>query len=253
MGDETRRELTDRLFRSAAEAAPGEREALLRQAVEANLQVARDVARRYHGKGIAADDLHQVAYLGLVKAARAFDPELSRDFLSFAVPTMRGEVRRHFRDAGWMVRPPRRVQELQPRVVTADAELHHELGRTPLPLEIAERLGVEVAAVLEAQAVLGCWAPVSLDSGDAEPDDDGHRLLDRFGRDESGYQRTEARLGLREQLDKLSLRERYVLRMWIVEDVTQLEIGRLIGVTQMQVSRLISGALDRLRAELSAA
>jgi RNA polymerase sigma-B factor len=253
VGTETRRELTERLLRAAAEAGPEERAALLGQAIEANLQVAREVARRYHGKGIPADDLHQVAYLGLVKAAHAFDPERSHDFLSYAVPTIRGEVRRHFRDAGWVVRPPRRIQELQPRVVTADSELHHELGRTPQAREIAERLGVEAAAVVETLAVQGCFAPVSLDTSDADPDDDNRSLLNRFGRDEVGFARAEARLGLVEQLAKLSARERFVLRMWIVEDRTQVEIGRLIGVTQMQVSRLISGALDRLRREMTAA
>jgi RNA polymerase sigma-B factor len=253
VGTETRRELTERLLRAAAGAGTEERAALLGQAIEANLQVAREIARRYQGKGIAADDLHQVAFLGLVKAAHAFDPERSHDFLSYAVPTIRGEVRRHFRDAGWVVRPPRRIQELQPRVVTADRELHHELGRTPQTSEIAERLGVEVAAVVETLAVQGCFSPVSLDASEANPDDDSRSLLDRFGRDDVGFARAEARLVLREQLAKLSVRERYVLRMWIVEDRTQVEIGRLIGVTQMQVSRLISGALDRLRQEMTAA
>lgn len=253
MGEQTRRELTDRLLTAAAGAVPEARGALLGEAIEANLTVARDIARRYRGKGVAADDLDQVAYLGLVKAAHAFDPERGHDFLSFAVPTIRGEVRRHFRDAGWVVRPPRRIQELQPRVVVADSELHHELGRAPQPREIARRLGVEPAAVVETMAVQGCFAPVSLDAPEVDPDEDRRSLLDRFGRDETGFARAESRLGLREQLAKLTVRERYVLRMWIVEDRTQVEIGRLIGVTQMQVSRLISGLLARLRHEMTAA
>jgi RNA polymerase sigma-B factor len=103
--------------------------------------VATAIAARYRTRGIATEDLQQVAYLALVKAAHGYDPEVGHDFLSYAVPTIRGEIKRHFRDLGWMVRPPRRIQELQARISTADAELSQWLGRSPRPSEIAATLG----------------------------------------------------------------------------------------------------------------
>src|SRR5262245_11885060 len=111
------------------------------------MQVAVDVARRYRSRGVALEDLEQVAYLGLVKAARGFDPERATDFLSYAVPTIRGEVRRYFRDHGWAVRPPRTVQQAQARITAVESDLCQELGRAPRPTEIAERLGLDVDLV----------------------------------------------------------------------------------------------------------
>jgi RNA polymerase sigma-B factor len=133
------------------------------EAIRLNMVVATDVARRYHGRGIPAEDIDQVAYLGLVKAVRGFDPTLGDDFLSYAVPTLRGEIRRYFRDHGWMVRPPRRVQELQARIMGVRDELVAGLGRAPRPSEIAVRIGAGLADVEEALAADGCFTPYSLD------------------------------------------------------------------------------------------
>ena len=211
--------------------------------VRLNLGVATEVAHRYRGRGIPVEDLRQVAALGLVKAVQRFDPDLATDFLSYAVPTIRGELRRHFRDAGWMVRPPRSIQELQARVTAADGELHQTLGRPPRPHEVAGHLGVSTSQVVEALAATGCFAPASLDG--AGPDEES--ALARLGDEDAGYARAEARVTLRSLVRELSSRERRILELRFVRGCTQAEIGSEIGVTQTQVSRQLSGLLERLR------
>ena len=134
------------------------------------------MAARYRNRGIELEDLQQVALLGLTKAAHRFDPDLGHDFMSFAVPTIRGELRRHFRDLGWVVRPPRRVQELQSRISRAQAQLEQALGRSPRPSELASHLEVDLDDVVEALAADGCFTPTSLDT----PLDDVTTTLGRF-------------------------------------------------------------------------
>jgi RNA polymerase sigma-B factor len=244
-----RRTSTQQLLRRLATARAGERRAAEDALITLNMPVAHDVARRYHGRGIPADDLDQVANVGLVKAVRGYDPGKATDFLGYAVPTIRGEVRRHFRDHGWTVRPPRSVQELQPRVTRARGELWQRLGRDPRAREIAEELGLDEGPVREAMGVEGCFTPSSID---ATPDD-GPSVADRLGASDPGYARADARVTLRPLLRGLSDRERRILTMRFRDGCTQAEIGHEIGVTQMQVSRLLSGLFDRLRAELQGA
>lgn len=212
------------------------------------MAVARDVAKRYHGRGIPTDDLEQVAHLGLVKAVRAFDPDKATDLLSFAVPTIRGELRRHFRDHGWAIRPPRSIQELQSRVTAAEGRLYQSLGRRPRTSELADDLGVDVESVLQAQAANGCFVPTSLD--DTGPDSDGTPIADRLGLEEVGFDTAEARVMLGRLICNLSGRERRILELRFWRGCTQAEIGAAIGVTQMQVSRLLNSLLARLRANL---
>src|SRR6478609_2662584 len=134
----TRRTETARILEEASRAeSPERRKALHDEVIRLNMQVAGEIARRYHGRGIPGDDLDQVANLGLVKAVQGFDPSHGSDFLSFAVPTIRGEIRRYFRDFGWTIRPPRSVQELQTKITAAEGELFQSLGRSPRPSEIA--------------------------------------------------------------------------------------------------------------------
>jgi RNA polymerase sigma-B factor len=242
-----RQQETNRLLDEAARAhSPEERSALLDRAIELNLDVARDIARRYQQRGVADEDLVQVANLALVKAAQGFDPVHGSDFLSYAVPTIRGEIRRYFRDFGWMVRPTRSIQEAQTKMAAAQGELFHELGRSPRPSEIAERCGLDVETVQEALAANGCFTPTSLDATSA----DGVDLADRLGADEPGFATAEARVMLKAVLDGLTPRERLVLEMRFVRGCTQSEIGAEIGVTQMQVSRLLNRLLERLRGRL---
>jgi len=219
------------------------------QVVELNMQVAVDVARRYRSRGVAIEDLEQVAYLGLVKAARGFDPERATDFLSYAVPTIRGEVRRYFRDHGWAVRPPRTVQQAQARITAVESDLCQELGRAPRPSEIAERLELDLDLVVEALAANGCFVPTSLD---AAPADAEGGIGERLGEADASFESAEARVALKPLLSHLDRRERIMLEMRFFKGATQAEIGEVLGITQMQVSRLLSALLGRLRDEIGA-
>ena len=244
-----RRSETARILLEAQSAEGEERAALEDAAIRLNMGVAVEIARRYHGRGVGGDDLDQVAYLGLTKAVRGFDPTRGADFLSFAVPTIRGELRRYFRDFGWAVRPPRSVQELQGKLTAADGELSQKLGRSPRPSELAAHLGVDLDLVLDSLAANGCFAPVSLDApvgeGEMSP-------ADRLGGPDLAFGSAEARATLGPLLRALTPRERRILEMRFFGGFTQAEIGREVGVTQMQVSRLLARLLTRLREQLEA-
>ncbi len=221
---------------------------LLDEVILINRGVAEAVASRYRGRGIAQDDLVQVAYEGLTKAVRRFDPSTRNDLLTYAVPTIRGEVMRHFRDHGWSVRPPRRVQELQWRVNQCIERLEHELGREPRDFEVIEELGIDGSDYQEAIEAFGCFQPTSLDQpvrtdatssiGELIPD-----VADQHGA-------ADARVALAPVVRRLSERDRRILHLRFFEDLTQAEIGDDLGVTQMQVSRLLSRILGTLREDL---
>jgi len=246
---ENRREVTARLFELAREADAEDCQRHEDEIIRINMAVASDCARRYRGRGIATDDLEQVAYLGLVKAVRGFDPARGYDFLAFAVPTIRGELRRHFRDLGWALRPPRSVQELQTRILGAESDLAQELGRSPRPTDFARHLDVDLEQVLDALGANGCFAPTSLDVPAAEGDD---ALGDRLGGLDPAFDTAEARVTLSAVMRGLTPRERRILELRFFGGRTQAEIGADIGVTQMQVSRLLNRILGRLREKLLA-
>lgn len=231
-----------------AKNAPPEQERLLREEViTLNMDLATNLARRYSRRGIAEDDLRQVALLGLLKAVRGFCPERSDSFLGYAVPTIRGELRRHFRDAGWTVRPPRRIQELQARVRAVEAELVHELHRSPTVRELAEAVGAEVEDVAETVAAGNCFSPLSLDAPTGE---DGPGLGATLVSAEGDFGSAEARLLLGPAVRRLGERDRKVLELRFFEGLTQQEIGDRLGVSQMQVSRILNRVLTRLRGEI---
>ncbi len=192
--DTLRRLETARLLALAAASRGAARHTYEDEVIQINMRVASDVARRYHGRGIPSEDIDQVAFLGLVKAVRGYDAALGDDFLSYAVPTLRGEIRRYFRDAGWAVRPPRSVQEIQTRVTNAESDLAQTYGRTPRADEIAVYLGVPHDLVLAAQAATGCFTPASLDAPRA--DSDHEAPLDQMGGLDPAFASTEARLAL---------------------------------------------------------
>jgi RNA polymerase sigma-B factor len=242
-----RRHQTVELFARVATADAEDRSRLEDRLVRLNMRVATDCAKRYRNRGVPAEDLDQVAYLGLVKAVRGFDPERGKDFLSYAVPTIRGELRRHFRDVGWAVRPPRAIQELQGRLSGAEGELFHRLGRSPRPSDLAHHLDVELDQVLDALSATGCYAPTSLDLPALEH---GEALADRIGALDPSFSAAEARATLSALLRSLTPRERRILELRFFGDRTQAEIGADIGVTQMQVSRLLNRILARLRERL---
>ena len=249
---EARRRLETARLLSRARATRGEqRRRYEDDVIRINMRVAAEVARRYHGRGIAAEDIDQVACLGLVKAVRGFDPTRGDDFLSYAVPTLRGEIRRYFRDAGWAVRPPRAVQEIQARVTAADAELCQRLGRSPRSSEIAVHLDVPLTLVLDAQAASGCFTPASLDA--PQPDADNDALpAERLGGLDPAFATTEARLALQPLMSALPDRDRRIIELRFFAGRTQAQIGEEVGVTQEQVSRLLSGILLKLRRSLAA-
>ncbi len=244
-----RLQLTAELLSRAAETSDAlERQRLLDEAVVLNLCVASSIAGRYRNRGIPEEDLEQVAHLALVKAARRYDPSAGHDFLSYAVPTIRGEVKRHFRDHGWSVRPPRRVQELQARISAAEGELTAGLGRSPRPSEIAAHLDESVDAVSEALATDGCFTPTSLDRPVGEDAD--LPLGELIGSEETGQGAVEARVVLAPVVRDLPDRDRRILMLRFFRGWTQQEIAEDIGVTQMQVSRLLSRILTDLRGRL---
>ncbi|RYB90230.1 sigma-70 family RNA polymerase sigma factor [Nocardioides glacieisoli] len=221
---------------------------LITDLIETNAGVARSMAGRYRNRGIDLDDLEQVALLGLTKAAQRFDPRAGHDFLSYAVPTIRGELRRHFRDAGWMVRPPRRVQDLQSRISRAQEDLESSLGRSPRPSEVATHLGVAIDEVVEALTADGCFTPTSLDG----PVGDGSSSLgDLLGFEDRSVVAAEARIVLEPLVATLQDRDQRILRMRFVEEATQQEIAEAVGLTQAQVSRVLTRILASLRADLT--
>ena len=226
-----------------------ERRRLRDEVVVLNMGVARAIAHRYRQRGLAEEDLVQAAFVGLVKAVNGFDPSHERDFLSYAVPTVTGEVKRYFRDFGWSVRPPRRVQELQGQIARQSRDMVQRLGRSPRPSEVAEALGIEVDAVIEALAADGCFTPASLDVPVGE--DGAATLGDLMPAESSDLGSAEARVVLGPAVRKLSVRDRRIIELRFFHGWTQEQIAGDIGVTQMQVSRLLSRILADLRTQLA--
>jgi RNA polymerase sigma-B factor len=217
--------------------------------VERFLPLARQLARRYQRAGEPLDDLVQVASLGLLKAIDRYDPTRQTAFSSFAVPTILGELKRHFRDKGWSVRVPRDLQELAVKVDRVGEDMSRELARAPTPKEIGERVGATAEQVLEAREAAGAYRAVSLDRPrGSEEEEDSHELSDAFGIEDPGFARAEDAATVERLMRVLSDREREVLRLRFAEDLTQSEIGRRVGVSQMHVSRLIRQSVGRLRA-----
>ena len=210
------------------------------------LPLARQLARRYQRGGEPLDDLVQVASLGLLKAIDRFDPSRETAFSSFAVPTILGELKRHFRDRGWSVRVPRDLQELVVKLEPVSEELTRELGRPPTPAEIAQRTGTTVEQVLEAREAGGAYRAISLDRP-REDDEEGDGLGGAYGVEDPGFAVAEDSATIERLMRVLSEREREVLHLRFAEDLTQAEIGERIGVSQMHVSRIIRQAVNRLR------
>jgi RNA polymerase sigma-B factor len=214
--------------------------------VERFLPLARWLAHRYHGGAEPLDDLVQVASLGLVKAIDRFDPERGLSFSTFAVPTITGEIKRHFRDCTWAVRPPRHLQDLSLLVDRAITRLSGDLHRAPTVPELAAAVQSDEEQVLEALQARGAAHAVSLHSP-AFGDEDAATLGDLVGVPEDGFDHAEARATLARLLRSVTRREREVLRLRFEEDMTQAEIGAIIGVSQMQASRIIRQAIQRLQ------
>jgi RNA polymerase sigma-B factor len=217
------------------------------------LPVARHIARRYAHRVDNAEELEQVAAVGLVLAVDRFDPGREVDFLSFAVPTMNGEVLRYFRDRANMIRTPRRLRTLQSMIYQAAAELGQRHGRAPRPSQIAEHLDMDLAVVLEALAAQGVAHTASLDEPSSGENDSGHqsRFDTALAQVEKEFDLVEYREALTPLLAALPDRERRILLLRFFGGLTQTEIGTQIGISQMHVSRLLSRTLSRLRRGLA--
>ncbi|MCU1637628.1 MAG: sigF [Microbacteriaceae bacterium] len=235
-------------YAAAAGAPLRERRRIHDDVVTDHLGVAETIARRYSRDGQDWGDLRQVAYLGLIKAARRFDPERGADFVAFAVPTISGEIKRHLRDHAWFIRPPRRVQELRGTIATTMPRLTQELGRTPSLAELAKSLDDELCNVREAVCSQESLRPASLDStgsGDDLP------LAETIGRIDDQFERAEMMTEIGSACRRLAPRDRRILYLRFFQERTQQEIAAELGVTQMQVSRLLTRILGRLRSDLA--
>jgi RNA polymerase sigma-B factor len=217
--------------------------------VDRYLPFARGLARRFDGRGEALPDLIGVASVGLLKAIQGFDPGKGRSFEAYAAPTILGEIRRHFRDRCWAIHVPRGVRDLTPLVSRATETLFGKLGRAPTIQELSEELSVSVEDVLDALEASSAARPASLDERDRSATGDGPVLADRVGEVDHGYERVEGRVAIESRIGDLSDRTKQVLRMRFEEDLTQSEIARRIGVSQMQVSRILRRAFSQLRGE----
>jgi RNA polymerase sigma-B factor len=250
--DQATEETTQILLRVMGHLPPDapERRELRAEAIELGLPFATGLARRFRDRGEPQEDLDQVATVGLMKAVDGYDPSLGTEFASYAAPTILGEVRRHFRDRGWRIRVPRRLQELRLSIQHALGDLTQQLGRTPTTADLAGYLGVPQADVLAAQEAAGAYRPGSL-SEPTRPDSDTV-VADRLASDDRDLDAVVNREALRPALAKLPRREQRILAMRFFGNMTQTQIAREVGVSQMHVSRLLASSLERLRAALAA-
>jgi RNA polymerase sigma-B factor len=244
-----RDQCTRNLLHEAAQATePTARQGLFEEAVLLNQSMARALAQQYQRRGVDPEDLVQVAMLGLVKAVRGYSPGVERAFAAYAVPTIRGEIRRYFRDRGWMIRPPRSLQELNRDVRIAEPDLAQRLQRMPTTQDVASHLGVDADAVTEAREAGGSYFARSLDS---PVGDSGQLLSDVLSDPGEPLELVDAILTLQPALKILEARERSILRLRFVDNLTQEQIGHRLGVSQMQVSRLLTAILAKLRKSMA--
>lgn len=217
--------------------------------VRSHMGLAEHLARRFVGRGESLQDLTQVAYLALVKAADRYDPDRGAEFATFATPTVLGEIKRHFRDKGWAVRVPRQLQELRLTLTKAIDDLTQELQRSPTVAELAKNLSITEEDVLQG---LECGRAYSTQSIDPllDPDEDQVPLAAVVGTVDPGIERVEDRHALRPLMQALPERERRMIEMRFFRNMTQTEIAEELGISQMHVSRLLTRTLAELRSQL---
>jgi RNA polymerase sigma-B factor len=238
------------MFRELGELKEGSPEFTRRRdaIVERCLPLADHIARRFDGRGEPRDDLVQVARVGLVNAVIRFDVDAGSDFVSFAVPTIMGEVRRHFRDNSWSLKVPRRLKELHLRLGAANAEMSQRLGRAPTPTELAIELEMDRDEIVEGLIAGSSYNTMSIDGGNDS--EDAPAIADTLGDVDANLDQIDNREALRPLLASLPERERTVLVLRFFESLTQTQIAERVGISQMHVSRLLAKSLARLRDEL---
>jgi RNA polymerase sigma-B factor len=217
--------------------------------VHLHLPLVEHCARRFRNRGEPFEDLLQVGTIGLLKSIDRFDSDRGLEFSTYATPTVIGEIKRYFRDKGWAIRVPRRLQELRTQIGAATAELNQSLGRSPTPRELAETIGCSVEDIIEGIESSNAYSTLSLDAND-DSEDGGGSLLDSIGIEDENLEHVEIRESLKPLLDALAPREKKILLLRFFKNRTQTQIAEEIGVSQMHVSRLLTRTLDRLRAAL---
>ena len=220
------------------------------RAIEAWLPLAQHLAHRYFGRGEPNDDLVQTATIGLIKAVDRFDPERGIDFAGFAIPTILGEIKRHFRDRTWSIRVPRRLQELRLAITNANTTLTHTLGRSPTVPDVAAHLGITEEEVLEGLEGARAYSATSLSTPVGTEGD--RELGDTLGGEDGEFNLVELRMSLGPALALLGEREQKIISWRFFGNLTQSQIADQLGISQMHVSRLLSRSLATLRGTLSA-
>src|SRR3954447_513545 len=250
-GVEATRRRSAELFAQLRENSAPEpaRDAARERVVPRPLPLVEHCARRFRNRGEPFEDLVQVGTIGLLKSIDRFDLERGVEFSTYATPTILGEIKRHFRDKGWAIRVPRRLQELRMQIGSAGAELTQSLGRSPTPRELAERIGCSVEDILEGIESSQAYSTLSLDAGDSD-EDGAATMLDALGVDDENLEHVEIRESIKPLLDRLDAREKRILLLRFFKNMTQSQIAEEIGVSQMHVSRLLSRTLEQLRTSL---
>ncbi|MFD4736364.1 RNA polymerase sigma factor SigF [Streptomyces virginiae] len=225
-----------------------EKAELRNRLVRMHLPLVEHLARRFRNRGEPLDDLTQVATIGLIKSVDRFDPDRGVEFSTYATPTVVGEIKRHFRDKGWAVRVPRRLQELRLSLTTATAELSQQHGRSPTVHELAERLGISEEEVLEGLESANAYSTLSLDVPDT--DDESPAVADTLGSEDEALEGVEYRESLKPLLEGLPPREKRILLLRFFGNMTQSQIAQEVGISQMHVSRLLARTLAQLRDKL---
>jgi RNA polymerase sigma-B factor len=227
---------------------PAERDRIRAQLVDSYHDFVYFLARKFANRGEPLEDIVQVGYLGLIKAIERFDPDLGYEFTTFATLTVAGEIKRYFRDKGTAIRFPRRLQELHQSVVRVNEQMKNELGREPTVGELAERLGVTPDDVTEAMEMGPAYVPLSLDQPIAGSDgQDNRTIAEQIGGEDPDLGRVEMRDVLNRAMEHLTPRERTIMAMRFYEQMSQSEIAKRLGISQMHVSRLQRAALEQLR------
>ena len=214
--------------------------------VHLHLPLVEHCARRFRNRGEPFEDLVQVGTIGLLKSIDRFDLERGVEFSTYATPTIIGEIKRYFRDKGWAIKVPRRLQELRMQITTTTAELTQNLGRSPTPRELAERIGCTVEEIIEGMESSNAYATLSLDATD-DGEETGGSMLDALGIEDPDLEHVEVRESIKPMLDQLDPREKRILVLRFFKNMTQTQIAEEIGISQMHVSRLLTRTLDQMR------
>ena len=217
------------------------------QLIVSHLNLVRFLASKFKNRGEPMDDLLQVGTIGLIKAIDRFDPARGLEFTTFATPTIMGEIKRHFRDKGWSVRVPRRLQELSAKVNATTDELTRELQRPPSVAEVAERLGATVDEVLEAMESSTAYSSVPLEGTGQDSDEDAPSVLDHYAAEDGDLAASDDRMVIEEAINSFTPREQAVIRMRFEEGLTQVEIAERLGISQVQVSRLLRKVVKQVQ------